>query len=105
MLRAVTTERNGSVSLNHTVAESSRPYDCSEKTLGLCTTMYGLPQTCADCPLPTGGLEDPTIIQSADDDGRLAVAYWDVAARSLRLVFGATGPDPVSVVAAQGRPD
>ena len=103
VLRAVTTERNGSVSLNHTVAESSRPYDCSEKTSGLCTALYGLPQTCADCPLPTGGLEDPTIIQSADaSDGRMAVAYWDVAARSLRLVFGATGPDPVSVVAAQG---
>ena len=85
-LRAITTERNGTVSQNRTIATSTTPYDCLLPKSDMCTRMYGYNQTCEDCNLPTGGLEDPTLISGATDGDPMSVAYWDVVARELRIV-------------------
>jgi hypothetical protein len=52
--------------------------------------------------LPTGGLEMPCIIPGATPDDESHVAYWDVVAQSLKIVFEATGPEPRTVVAEEG---
>jgi hypothetical protein len=52
--------------------------------------------------LPIGGLEMPCLIPGATPDDESHVAYWDVVAQSLKIVFEATGPEPHTVVAEEG---